>query len=70
MIQWVLKTGLVSTRREAEYVLIGIIGIAILVSVYTLFFGSGSSNVPERYQYNAEEYDPAQDPEEPSPSSR
>ncbi|MDO8514756.1 MAG: hypothetical protein Q7S50_04385 [bacterium] len=38
--------GLVSSRKEAEYVLIGIGVIALIVAIFVYMSSSGSSNVP------------------------
>lgn len=65
VIRWVLKFGIVKTREQAERVLFGAIILALLLSIF-LFFSVVTEQVPERYQYNEEEYEPTLDPADPA----
>ncbi len=41
-IRLVLSTGVVSTDRQAEYVLLGVAVLGILITLFTLFSGGNS----------------------------
>jgi|GEM_PF-2495755 hypothetical protein len=42
MVRW----GLVSTRQQAEYVMIALAVVAFLIAAYFLFTGGGSGSIP------------------------
>ncbi|MDA1335195.1 MAG: hypothetical protein O2794_04290 [bacterium] len=49
IVQWVIKYsgGLVKDEKQANYVLIGFVAVAIIISLF-LFFGGGSSSYNEK----------------------
>ena len=53
IIQWVIKYsgGLVKDEKQASYVLIGFVAVAIVIVLFLIFGGSGEQNTPpvERY---------------------
>ena len=53
VIQWVIKYsgGLVKDEKQASYVLIGFVAVAIVIVLFLIFGGSGEQNTPpvERY---------------------
>ena len=57
MIQWVIKYsgGLVKNERQANFVLIGIITLTIIISLI-LIFGSGDPSFDDQY-YNESIYE-------------
>lgn len=65
LIRWVLKTGIVQTKAQAAWGLIGIAVILTGLALIIFFSVLGDEDVPERYHYNEETYNPARDPEEP-----
>ena len=59
MIQWVIKYsgGLIKTEKQANYVLIGFVVVAIIISLF-LVFGGGKSATQENFTPPAEKYIP------------
>jgi len=55
IIQWVIKysAGLVKNKKQANYVLLGFVVVAIIVSLF-LIFGGGGSNIPKEALENPE----------------
>lgn len=43
LIRLVLSTGIVSTDKQAQYVLLGIAGLGIIVTLFIMFSGGRSS---------------------------
>lgn len=43
LVQLVLSTGIVSTDKQAEYMLLGFVAFAIIISFFLLYGGSFSS---------------------------
>ena len=48
IIQWVIKYsgGLVKDKKQANYVLLGFVVLAIIISLFLVFGGSGEQNTP------------------------
>ena len=53
IIQWVIKYsgGLVKDEKQASYVLIGFVAVAIVIALFLIFSGSGEQNTPPVEQY-------------------
>ena len=53
VIQWVItySGGLVKDEKQASYVLIGFVAVAIIIALFLIFGGNGEQNTPpvERY---------------------
>lgn len=63
-IALLLRYGVVKNKEQASYVLLAIAVLGILFTIYMVVSLTGEEEVPERYQYDEEAYDPALDPEE------
>ena len=65
-VSLILKSGLVDSKQKAVYVLLGIIVVGFVLTFYFVSTMLSDGDVPDRYIYDEEEYDPNQDPEEPN----
>ena len=54
IIQWVIKYsgGLVKNEKQARYVLIGVMVLAIIISLFLIFSGGGTRQNTEPYRPN------------------
>jgi len=53
IIQWVIKYsgGLIKDERQASYVLIGFVAVAIVIVLFLIFGRGGKQNTPPAEQY-------------------
>lgn len=53
-VKWVLKTGIVKDRGQAEKILLGIVVLAIIISVFLLFSSRNNTEIPPETLINPE----------------
>ncbi len=51
-----IKWGIASTRQQAEYVLIGVAAVVIIIAIFVYVSGSGASDVPTTPNWGANTY--------------
>lgn len=63
-VSFLINLGIAKNKEQAVYVLLAIAGLGILFTIYMTINITGGEEIPDRYNYNEEEYDRALDPKE------
>lgn len=57
-VRWLMKTGLVKNKKQAQWALLGILGVCILLTFFLLSAALGGEKVPAKYKYNPQNEEP------------
>jgi len=57
VIQWVIKYsgGLIEDEKQAQYIILGFVVLAIIISLFLFFSGAGQGNIPQPWEQNMNE---------------